>query len=355
MSCLDSVMGKHRYESLIIHYSGFRPDQIFIPLVADAAEIENLPDDYQSPKYIWVRVEGGLGDQIQAEPVIRFALKNVWPPKSDVRLSTHYPELFAHLPVCAAPYGAPLWNDVNSEPMLRLTLPGMDSTQWKVISHMMCHTVDYCSMSVLGRILPDIDKTYHVEVDPQDTANVMSFAKRDDFSDCVMIHAGWHQEWEAKSFPPEWWQAVADGIIAMGLTPVFAGRDIENRGVIPLDGRGCAIDLTNMLTNKEFLASISLIPILITNESAPVHLAGAFDNWIILIPTCKNPDLILPYRHGAKSYKTAALYKKLATDDMNLEIDKLTPASTDKLNGPWERYLPDVQTVLDQIKKIKRT
>src|SRR3990167_2562519 len=49
---------------------------------------ENLPDfvsyalDWPSPyaglRRILVDVQGGLGDQIQAEPALRFALKHVW-------------------------------------------------------------------------------------------------------------------------------------------------------------------------------------------------------------------------------------------------------------------------------------
>ena len=119
----------------------------------------------------------------------------------------------------------------------------------------------------------------------------------------------------------------SDGIIELGLTPILIGKDDERHGVLRLDGRDRTIDLTNLLTTSEFIAIISMAPILVSNDSSPVHLAGAFDNWIILIPTCKHPDHILPYRNGTKSYKTAALYKKLALDDM---------CQSDRRNG---RYL----------------
>ena len=85
------------------------------------------------------------------------------------------------------------------------------------------------------------------------------------------------------------------------------------------------------------------------------QIAGTFDNWIILIPTCKHPDHLLPYRNGSKSYKTRALYKKLALDDMMTSTAEMTGSSADKLSGKWEDYLPDVSSVLQTIQSIKNS
>ena len=352
MRFFDSVTGRHRYESFIIHYSGLGPDQIFGPLARDAAEIETLPDDYKSPQHIWIKVNGGLGDQMQAEPAVRFALEHVW-PKADIRISTDYPELFAHLPIPSARYDIPIWKGVRHKPMSRLTLPKEESEQWAAVSSFLCHTVDYSAIALFRGTLPDIDKTYHLKVEPGSIENVLRFAAND-FSDCVILHANRHRGWENRTFPQEWWQKVSDGIVALGLTPVYVGKDITDHFVTKLVGRGRAVDLTNMLTLSELIAVISLVPILVSNGSSPIHLAGAFDNWIILIPSCEYPDHALPYRNGTKSYKTAALYKKLAIDDW-ATVGEVKCSIADQINGPWEDYLPEVQTVLDKIKEIKKT
>ena len=353
MSCVDKVTGKNRFESYIIHYAGVNFSSNGFGIVQkDLSVIEALPDDYVSPKHIWINVQGGMGDQMQAEPTIRFALQHVW-KGADFRISTLFPELFAHLPVICRKYEERVWENLDTEPFSRLTLPGPETLQWKIVSNLMSHTVDYCSMAVLCRILPDIDKTYQLQVDPAALESVKKFAKRDDFKDCVLVHAGRH--WESKTFPEEWWQSVVDCIIDAGLTPVLIGKDGELRGVTKLDGRGKSIDLTNLLNLKEFIAIVSLAPILISNDSSPIHLAGAFDNWIILIPTCKHPDHILPYRNGSKSYKTRALYKKLALDDMVTSTAEMTGSAGDKLLGKWEDYLPDISSVLQTIQSIKNS
>ena len=350
MSCMDKISAKDRYESYIIHYAGVVFNDLLFNIIRRDAEIyDSIPDDYVSKHRIWINVQGGMGDQIQAEPTIRFALKHVW-TNVDLRVSTHYPEFFTHLPVVCKKHEDPLWIGCDGEPFIRVSLPGPETIQWKIVSNLMCHTVDFCAMAVLCRILPDMDKTYQIEVKDAAKENVKKLAGRENFSNCVLVHAGRH--WESKTIPKEWWQAVVDGIISIGLTPILVGKDEETRGVLKLDGRGKSLDLTNLLSLSEFVATISLVPILISNDSSPVHIAGAFDNWIVLIPTCKHPDHLLPYRHGTKAYKTAALYKKIAIDDMETAPTTVYGSLADKLFGKWEDYLPDIETVIQEIKEM---
>jgi ADP-heptose:LPS heptosyltransferase len=102
------------------------------------------------------------------------------------------------------------------------------------------------------------------------------------------------------------------------------------------------------------MSLISLTKVLVSNDSSPVHIAGAFDNWIVTIPTCKHPDHILPYRNGTQSYKTRALYKSILLDDLEIRhtefktdtIDTIPPGKT------LYDYIPDVDTVVDEIFKI---
>lgn len=350
MTCMDKMTGKDRYESFMIHYAGVVfHDSTFGVIRKDAEVCDNLPDDYVAKRKIWINVQGGLGDQVQAEPTIRFILNHIWKDE-DVRISTHFPELFAHLHAVTMKHGENIWAGSDTEPFTRVTLPGPETPQWRIVSNLMCHTVDFCSMAVLSRILPDDEKNYQMLVKQEAIERVKEFAKIDDFSKCVLVHAGRH--WESKTFPINWWQEVVDGIISLGLTPLLVGKDDETRGVVRVAGRGKSIDLTNLLTMDEFIAAISLAPILISNDSSPIHIAGAFDNWIILIPTCKHPDHLLPYRKGTKSYKTMALYKKIALHDMATAPTEIYGSLADKMPGKWEDYLPDTDVVINRIKRI---
>lgn len=355
MICMDKFSGKDRYESYIIHYAGVHfPDFTFSIIHKDAEICDSLPDDYVSKEKIWINVQGGMGDQIQAEPTIRFALKNVW-KGADIRVSTHFPQFFKHLPIVVKKHEEPLWKDIDSQPFTRVSLPGPETVQWRVVSNLMCHTVDFCSMAVLARTLPDIDKSYVLQIDEKAIESVKDFIGLEGIKNlekCVLVHAGRH--WESKTIPETWWQEIVDGLIEADLIPILIGKDEETRGITKLNARGKAIDLTNLLTLEEYIACISMVPILISNDSSPIHIGGAFDNWIILIPTCKHPDHLLPYRNGTKYYKTLSLYKKIALDDMETAPTTVYGSLADKLHGKWEDYLPDSREVVDKINFITR-
>ncbi len=351
MYCMDQFIGEERFASYIIHYAGFwNRDIAMATILKDKEFIDNITPDYKSKRKIWIQVTGGLGDQIEAEPSIRFMLKKIY-PDDDVRVSTHFPEIFAHLPVKCETHDKHIWENCNTQPFTRNSLPSPETFYWRVVSNLLCHTVDYCAMALLARTLPDIDKEIKLTYKAKDLENIHNFTSRNDFSDCVLIHAGKH--WESKTFPESWWQEIVDGIIEQGLTPIFIGKDDSTRGVTKLDGRGKSIDLVNLLSLPELFAIISQVPILISNDSAPIHIAGAFNNWIVLIPTCKHPDHILPWRNKSKEYKTSALYKKLTIDDLPSAPTTIEGSVADKVPGKFEDYLPDANDVINEIKKIR--
>jgi hypothetical protein len=270
MSCMDKMTGKSRFESHIIHYAGLNAEaNCLITMATDAKTIDVLPIDYESPKRIWLIVQGGLGDQIQAEPTIRFAIEKVW-KGSDLRISTHFPEVFAHLPVVCKKHEEKIWESLDTEPFTRVTLPGPETLQWQVVSNLMSHTVDFCSMAVLCRILPDLEKTYRLQADSQSLKSVLGFCKNVDVSRCALVHPGRH--WDSKTFPPQWWQEIVNGIIEKGITPIIIGKDDDTRGVVKLSYSKSSIDLTNLLSLKELIALISVVPVLVSNDSAPIHI-----------------------------------------------------------------------------------
>ena len=120
-----------------------------------------------------------------------------------------------------------------------------------------------------------------------------------------------------------------------------------------------SINLIDRTSIGTMMAAISRAPVLLSNDSSPVHFAGAFDNWIIVIPTCKHPDHILPFRripNGVISsyYKAHALYKKLTLDDCDQRPTSWVEggATAEKVNGPWSDYLPEADEIVKTIRGI---
>ena len=353
MTCMDQLTGEPRYQSQFIHYAGLPSFNAILEVAKkDNEYLLDKPADYKWQRNIWINVQGGLGDQIQAEPTVRYLLKHIY-PNENVRVSTHFPQIFQHLAVAVYPHGKnPEFNN-NTAPFEKITLPKPDTPMWQTVSNLLCHTVDFASMAVLKRILPDKDKSYILEFKPDSYNKIRNLTNLSDHSDCVLVHAGRH--WESKTFPDEWWEGVIDNLLAYGLTPILIGKTEETRGVVRLDNRDGVINLVNLLTLDELFAITNMCPVLISNDSAPIHIAGAFDNWIILIPSCKHPDHILPYRYGSKTYKTKALYKSLTLDDVSSAPTEIYEVLGDKIAKSWDKYLPLPEEVAEEAYKIIET
>jgi len=154
----------------------------------------------------------------------------------------------------------------------------------------------------------------------------------------------------------EYWTEVIDKLIAAGNRVAVIGKDVNaDQGLVRINPKGTFYDTRNLLSIHGLIALISRAKILITNDSAPVHLAGAFDNWIIVIPTCKAPDHILPIRKGMRYYKALAPYKRamwtefksVPTETVNKTIDKIPDGCI------IEDYLPAVSDILNLVHDIK--
>jgi len=124
------------------------------------------------------------------------------------------------------------------------------------------------------------------------------------------------------------------------------------RGTVDINPQR-TVDLRNKLNLGELGALLSRAQILISNDSAPVHLAGAFDNWIVLLPTCKHPDHVLPYRNGSVNYKTLAIYKKLIIDDVESRPTQVYPTTVDIAVDDWNKYLESPDIVIENVLKLQ--
>jgi lipopolysaccharide biosynthesis glycosyltransferase len=354
MGCMDAVTGEERHASYIIHYAGCpQPESLLTLIPQDLAKWKD--SDYEYRRHLFIDVQGGLGDQIDAEPAIRFMKENVY-PDDDIVIATHFSGIFEHLDLPVYEHGE-FMREQDTPYKQMLTLPGPGLIQWSIVSNLLCHTVDYISMALLRRTLPIRDKRIKLSVKMKDVVNLIEIIGIQDLSKLVLVHAGRH--WDSKTFPDSWWQEVIDGLHAAGLPVCIIGKqdylrgtnEIE-RGTVELEIRDGMIDTRTLLDLGSLIALISQARVLITNDSCPVHIAGAFENHIILIPTCKHPDHLLPFRRGGQQYwKATALYKRLVCDDFDTRPTTVHGASGEFTPGDIMDYLPGPGTVVKEAVK----
>lgn len=346
MTCMDACTGEERYASYFIHYAGIPNSAYTVNLMnEDVVKLDAAHPDYKYQRHILIDVQGGLGDQVDCEPAIRF-MKNYIYPGDDIVVKTHFPRLYQHL-------GLPVYlhedfKRTSDIPYFHvISLPGPETVQWAIVSNLLCHTVDYCAMSLLHRTLPTDHKNIKIDVGQEDIDEVKKLLPDVDFKKLIIVHAGRH--WESKTFPKQWWQDVVDGLHKAGMQVCLFGKDEDTRGVWDIEAREGMYDVRNLLSLGGLIALISLSGLVLSNDSAPIHIAGAFDNKIVLIPSCKHPDHILPFRGTDRAYKQMSLYKKLTLDDCGQAPTEVHGASGEFIKDKWEQYLPEPQEVIDRV------
>ena len=360
MTCMDKVTGEERFASHIIHYAGYPNINWILNLIPkDIKKWESAKGNYKYQRHIYISVSGGLGDQINAEPSIRFMQKYVY-PEADITVATHFPRIFQHLKnITIIEQGkANLKNDIPY--YLTSSLPGPETSTWMIISNLLSHTVDYCSIALLRRTLPMKDKQVQLKVNLDDISNLIDIIGIKDLNDLVVIHPGRH--WQSKTFPVKWWQEVIDGLSEKEKVCLI-GKDEPGdppdylsgaRGTVDVKCPENVIDLRNLLDLGSLMALLQSAKMLISNDSAPIHIAGAFDNQIVLVPSCKHPDHVLPIRNGRVDYKTKALYKRLALDDINSQPTCIEGSSGEFIINDWSNYLPEPKTIIEEVIKINK-
>jgi ADP-heptose:LPS heptosyltransferase len=343
---VDAVHGMPRHSSFVIHYKG-APDHIADSVIRKDLDTWKADSpEFSYKRTIVVSVSAGMGDQLCSEPAIRYMQKLY--PESEIIVVTHFPRLFEHLG-CEV-HNHDDWNGVDRTVLVMHTCP--DDTQAKhPFSHVLFHPTDFASMSMYRMTIPNHEKTIKLEVDPKDLESMENFTQSLS-KPLVLVHPG--KWWPSKTFTVEWWQRVID-LLAEHFTVGLIGKTIsEEQGYLPVECPEDGIDFRDSTTLGELIALISKAPVLLTNDSSPLHIAGAFDNWVVVIPTAKHQDHILPYRNGTQYYKTKALCKKVLMQDLEL---RATEIDLDTINLVPEGktiydYLPEPQTVVKEILSV---
>lgn len=247
-------------------------------------------------KKLLFHVWGGIGDQICSEPTLRYALKMF--KGCEFYLATDNPELFKHLKFDRV---FDLRKEkVQSDDYLlfsTITPPQDTNLVWLFFSHLLTNCVDFPSMCALRLQLPVADK--EIKLVGDFPVMPMKKLKQDHYEAVirgVFVHPGRH--WQSKTFPKSFWDRVLAGLLARNITPVLIGGDADdNRGTVNVNAEGC-VDLRNKLTLSESVELLKQASVLLTNDSAPLHMAAAGRAFIGYIATVKHPDMITHWRNG---------------------------------------------------------
>lgn len=345
MDILDVHCGISRLDSYIVHYAGAPKDIQMSVMEKDIRQWEIDSPEYNYPRNILISVTAGMGDQICSEPAIRYTRKIY--PDANIFVVTHWPRLFEHLPVPVMDYDE--WKGLNDAVITMYTCPDDEQSEHK-LSHVLFHPTDFASMSLIKRTIPNDEKTIKLKLDVEDVASAVRLLKNSNpDKPCILVHPG--KWWPSKTFPIDWWQEVVNKL-SEKLTVVLIGKTIdEKQGYLPIECPEDGVDLRDLTSLGELFALVSITKVLLTNDSSPVHIGGAFDNWIVVVPTAKHPDHILPYRNGTQKYKTKALYKRLLIDELELRHTEFSTDSIDTVpeGNTMYDYVPDVDLIVSEV------
>lgn len=340
MPSLQSLTGYPMGNAYIAHFAG-TPAPLAEQMAREQiAEWESNPD-YSYKRRIWLDFGGGLGDVIDAEPVLRYARERVF-PRDDIRVTTPWPRVFQP---CDLPLSYAAVSPFGDDPCVKLqTVPDrLGEGVLSVLTHVSSHATDFASIGMLHQQMPLEARRPQLTVMDAEREAVRELAGDVELAQAVAIHAG--RTWESRTFPLGWWQEVVDGIAAECPVVLF-GLNGDIHGVLPVECPSNSVDMRDRTTMGEMFAVLEACPCLVTNDSSPVHAAGAFDNWIVLMPSARHPDLVLPYRHGTPYWRATALYKRLTIDDIDCHPLDYYGTHANGFEGDWKDYLPEAADVI---------
>jgi hypothetical protein len=245
-------------------------------------------------KNILLTTWGGLGDQICSEPTIRYALREFKKSGCQVSLAAEHPELYWHLEGFKDVYVFGKDKIVWENYLVIHTNHPKESLSWEFVNHLITHCVDYHSLAAFRCQLPLADRRLMIRPQGKHFESVQKYFTNDE--KIVVVHAGKH--WKAKTFPVQWWDEVLMRLISQEFRPLLIGADTDaNRGTVDIYPVGC-IDLRGKLSLMESIAVTHLARVVLTNDSAPLHMAASGGAWVGFLATVKHPDFLMHYRFG---------------------------------------------------------
>lgn len=278
-------------------------------------------------KNILITTWGGIGDQICAEPTVRFALENF--KDVEISLATHIPELFRHLKfkeVFDLDKVTPNFENY----LVFKTIAEQQDLSWQFINHNITNCVDFPSLSAFRCTLPISYKRVQTFTEPiplpEDTR--------------IVIHPGAH--WDSKTFPKQWWDDLITYLVGLQFKPIIVGKRMDdNRGTVDVQTEGC-VDLRDKLDLNGFAYLCKVADVVLTNDSSPLHLAAAGRAFIGYLATCKHPDYLTHWREGQWGWRMKNLSRGGLWNDLDIVPNKEKEVTIDKCTPEqmWA-WLPD--------------
>lgn len=285
-------------------------------------------------KKILIKTWGGLGDQVCAEPTLRFALKTF--KGCEVSLASECPELFEHLDFKRT-FNLKHERPIEENYLVFDTIVPTSHLTWEFMSHMIVNCVDFPSLCAFRCQLPVVDR----EVILRPSENVDLPYPLDPNREWIVVHAGRH--WQSKTFPKDWWDAVIDRILSDGFMPILIGADTDdNRGTVDVNPMGC-IDFRGKL---QIMETVKLLQrncsVLLTNDSSPLHMAVSGPAHIQYVATCKHPDYITHWRRGQWGWRMENMGRGGIWEVMDYCPNKENVVSAENVGDELLRsWLPD--------------
>lgn len=261
-------------------------------------------------------LRGGLGDEICAEPALRFAFENFGRHRPDFELSviSKYPSLWRHLPMKRVFNGKDTDLKIFKPDYHWVTnYPPVGSLEWEFYCVPFMNTLDQISVSLWKCMGHVEEKDIRLIAEP--TFERLDSAERDTLAHLtatkrlVLLHPG--VTWPSRTFGYRFWQDVIDCCLERGITPVLIGAEArEGVGTEPINATGC-IDLRDRCTLDDTLYFCQRATVVVTNDSAPLHLAASADPnddtsgraWIGYIATIRHPSHITHWRRNPLTKK----------------------------------------------------
>jgi hypothetical protein len=248
---------------------------------------------------ILIQTWGGVGDTITAEPAIRFAVENF---KCAVSIETSFPELFRHLSfnqVFNCGNELPKQAVDRSKFLIFKSVYSPEELHAEFFCHMGVHRVDYHTLAMWRVQIPTKDRQIKLVPNADETLKAERLIDPD--TD-VIVHAG--RTWPSRTYPQEWWQRALQRLIKKGKRPVLIGSQtaITDRGVVELDGHGC-LNLIGQLSLLETTAVLHRAHCLLTNDSAPLHMASSGNAFIGFLSTANDGEHIKHWRQGTFGWR----------------------------------------------------
>lgn len=301
-------------------------------------------------KQIMMTTWGGLGDQVCGEPTLRYAFKLF--EGYEISLLSSFPDLFTHLPFKNIFHKSHSPNLNDAEWLVLHTNTPHDNMARDFITHHFTQVVDFGSLCALQRQLPIEDRAVKLAQS--------SWALSWDYP--ILIHPGRH--WTSKTFPKYWWDDVIGSLAKMYPGRIaLIGKDIDkDTGTVSVTVPPGVTDLRNKLNLLDLSSALQGAAVVITNDSAPLHIAAAGWAKIIFVASCKEADHLKHWRRNNENWQVEWAWRMANVErtglwnmqssipirDSEFRIDRMSP-------GMMEKVLPATWEILSEVEEFALT